>query len=339
MKICPRCQKTYTDDNLNFCLEDGSVLNQMQAQPQQPPQQQQQAPAQPPPTVQMNDPRTNPQAQAPPSQPGGQPAWNTAPQPYSMQPPKKSSKTWVWVVLILGILILVCGGGFVGFLAYVGSQAEKSMNLANTTNNRGSNSSFSSNNKSSNSTTQTNSTADRSNVEKVDLGDWVSNKQLYGNTEFTDGEFIMSSRQKGYYYVLAGTAEQKTVNANTRVTVRNVDSADSSSGYGIVFHSNTTPLQQGYALLIDSKTRKFRVVHHVPGKESVVVAWTKSDAIQPGGADNVLEVRDLSDKIELYINGTMVKSIPNTYGYPDGVVGLYASDAIKIGFKDMEIHK
>ena len=25
MKICPRCQKTYADDNLNFCLEDGSV--------------------------------------------------------------------------------------------------------------------------------------------------------------------------------------------------------------------------------------------------------------------------------------------------------------------------
>ena len=28
MKICPRCQKTYTDDNLNFCLDDGVVLQQ-----------------------------------------------------------------------------------------------------------------------------------------------------------------------------------------------------------------------------------------------------------------------------------------------------------------------
>ena len=26
MKICPRCQTTYADDNLNFCLEDGSTL-------------------------------------------------------------------------------------------------------------------------------------------------------------------------------------------------------------------------------------------------------------------------------------------------------------------------
>ena len=26
MKICPTCRKTYQDDNLNFCLEDGAVL-------------------------------------------------------------------------------------------------------------------------------------------------------------------------------------------------------------------------------------------------------------------------------------------------------------------------
>lgn len=28
MKICPQCQLTYEDDGLNFCLNDGSVLNQ-----------------------------------------------------------------------------------------------------------------------------------------------------------------------------------------------------------------------------------------------------------------------------------------------------------------------
>lgn len=26
MKICPRCQKTYVDDNLNYCLNDGANL-------------------------------------------------------------------------------------------------------------------------------------------------------------------------------------------------------------------------------------------------------------------------------------------------------------------------
>ncbi len=27
MKICPQCRQTYTDDGLNFCLNDGSVLS------------------------------------------------------------------------------------------------------------------------------------------------------------------------------------------------------------------------------------------------------------------------------------------------------------------------
>ena len=26
MKICPNCNQTYTDDNLNFCLNDGGIL-------------------------------------------------------------------------------------------------------------------------------------------------------------------------------------------------------------------------------------------------------------------------------------------------------------------------
>ena len=27
MKICPQCRQTYTDDGLNFCLSDGSILD------------------------------------------------------------------------------------------------------------------------------------------------------------------------------------------------------------------------------------------------------------------------------------------------------------------------
>src|SRR5438128_6842997 len=119
MKICPRCQKTYSDDNLNFCLDDGSVLTQ--------------AADSLPPTVMMNEPRITQQHQPTPSQPGSQPTWNTAPQQYSMQPPVKSSKTWIWVLGILVILVLVCGGGLVGVFFWAASQANKT--VLNTTNN------------------------------------------------------------------------------------------------------------------------------------------------------------------------------------------------------------
>ena len=32
MKVCPKCDKTYTDDGLNFCLSDGELLMEMETQ-------------------------------------------------------------------------------------------------------------------------------------------------------------------------------------------------------------------------------------------------------------------------------------------------------------------
>ena len=331
MKICPKCQKTYTDQNLNFCLDDGTVLTQA-------------AGSSMPDTVLLNQPRvTSPSQSAPGSYPGQQmqqpqqPGWNTAPQPYTMQPQPKSSKTWIWVVLILGFLVLLCGGGGLGALYFIGTQADKAANTTTVNNNSKPSSSptFGDKNPPANSTSST-----RSNVQKVDLSEWVRPNSLYGDTEYTGGELMLASKQKRFYYVLAATEEFKTENADTSVTLRNVDNADSSLGYGLVFHSNTTPLQQGYAFLIDSKKKKYHVVNHVPSDEKNVISWTKSDAIRDGSQENTLEVRDISkDKIELYINGTLVNTIKNVYGYPGGVVGLYSGDKVKIAFKDLQIKK
>ena len=60
MKICPKCNKTYTDQNLNFCLDDGTVLTQA-------------AGSSMPDTVLLNQPRvTSPSQSAPGSYPGQQ---------------------------------------------------------------------------------------------------------------------------------------------------------------------------------------------------------------------------------------------------------------------------
>jgi hypothetical protein len=144
---------------------------------------------------------------------------------------------------------------------------------------------------------------------------------------------------KGFYYVLVAPEEYQTEKADTRVTLRNVDNMAGTLGYGLIFHSNPTPLQQDYAFLIDTKRKKYRVVHHEPQNEKSVVTWTASPAIKEGSEENVLEARDLNDKIELYINGTMVTSIKNVYGYSGGVPGLYSGDGVKVAFKNLEIRK
>src|SRR6476620_8604845 len=100
MKICPNCRRTYDDDGLNFCLDDGSVLNF--ASPDAAP------------TVVMDYPR--PTSSAQPVVPN---TWDSRDQPvHSTSAQKKSSKTWVWVLGILAILVLVCGGGLVAFFLY-----------------------------------------------------------------------------------------------------------------------------------------------------------------------------------------------------------------------------
>ncbi|HMU34637.1 MAG: hypothetical protein JSS77_00575 [Acidobacteria bacterium] len=322
MKQCPKCQKTYPDDNLNFCLEDGSVLQAM-------------ASSTPPPTVAMNVPVTQQPIQSPQhfqqaDSPQG--SWQQPQQQaYSMQPPKKSSKAWIWVVLILGVIVLACGGGLAG-LFYIGYQ-EQQKELANT--NRAATPV-----PGKSSTPSPNSPTGRTNVDTLDLSQWVRSTSLYGTTKYEGGELIVSSIGSNSYYVITGAEDLKSTNADVTITVRNVDSKAARIGYGLIFHSDPdNPLKQDYAFIIDSMKQRYRIAHHVPGDEKDVVKWTKSSTINSGSGENKLEARDRpnSGSIDLYINGQLVDSIKNEFGYPGGVVGIYAGDAIPVAFKNFEI--
>ncbi len=319
MKICPTCRRTYDDDGLNFCLEDGSVLTFSVADSAAP-------------TIAMHAPRPT----APSPSPGIQTSWDVQNAGgYSMQPTKKSSKAWVWVLGIFALLILLCGGGFAGFFFYVASISNTNGTVNST---KGTNSStpkantFSTKNPSP-------SPASSGTVQEIDLAGLIREFSVYGTTEFKDGELLMASKQKGYYYVLVTPDDFKTDGAITRVTVRNPDNVDSDLGYGLIIHSDTRPLEKDYAFLIDAKRRRFRVVRHVPQDEITVTAWSSSKLINEGTAENTLEARDKGEKIEFYINGQLVSTVTNKNGPKGGVPGLYAGDGAKIGFKKLEIVK
>lgn len=323
MKICPTCRKTYQDDGLNFCLEDGTVLTV--------------AGVDAPPTVMMQaPPPTNPSPGVVQAPPQIQTSWDNQAQ-YSMQP-KKKSKTWLWVVGLLGIGLLLCGGGVVGFGVLVyNTPANVASNSSNTKGNNGNTSVFGNSKSPTPPTPPAND--GRTALETIDFEGWVQENSSYGNTEYTGNELLMSAKKKGYYYVLVAQKDYVTENANTRITVRNVDNGDSSMGYGLVFHSNPTPLQQGYAFLIDAKKKRYRIVRHVPQDEPVIVKWTNSDAIKDGTQENVLEARDNNGTVDLYINDEKVTSIRNTYGYKGGVPGVYSGDGVRAAFSKLEIRK
>jgi hypothetical protein len=295
-------------------------------------------------TIVMEEPRvTSPQPASRPrdSQPDLQP------QQYAAPPKTRSSKMWVWVLLILGVLVLLCGGGGIfGYFVFKSAQHDLTAALANADFNF--NRPTSSTPLGNRTTTSTDSASGRTDVTQVDLDMFVRKISLYGTTEMNGDELTMGSIRKDYYYVMVARDKDaddepidtyKTKDADVRVTLRNPANADSSFGYGLVFHSNPEPLQQDYAFLIDTKRKKYRIVHHEPQKEIPVVKWTASPAIKGGTEENTLEVRDLPDKIEFYINETLVTSITNVYGYPGGVAGLYSGDGVKIAFKDLQIRR
>ncbi len=168
---------------------------------------------------------------------------------------------------------------------------------------------------------------------------WVQKINVFGETEYTDSEFIMGSKQKGYYYVLVASEAYKYDKADLSVTVRNLEDASSAFGYGLVFHSDPQPLTKDYAFLIDAKKKRYRVVYHEPQKETEVVRWTNNSSIKGGTEANVLEAKDDGDNIDLFINGEKVKTIKNVYGVAEGVPGLYSGDAVKAAFSKLEIRK
>jgi cytoskeletal protein RodZ len=117
MKRCPACNRTYTDETLRFCLEDGTPL----AAPEQTTAPTLMMPAEPPPTVAFDPVRATAPSQGPPS-------WTLEAQP------KPKRKVWPWIVGGL-VVLLVLGGGIVGVILGLASlAANTNSSNANNTN-------------------------------------------------------------------------------------------------------------------------------------------------------------------------------------------------------------
>lgn len=319
MKTCPACQRTYADDALNFCLEDGSVLTLVSSEP--------------PPTVMMQSPPPTAPFPTAPSE-ATQNSWDANPE-YSLQP-KRSSKKWLWIIGVFGLGLLLCGGGLVGFIVVAMMQDQNTSTYTDDNRRRTDNRDVADNrgNKDTNS-----KEVFEGEAKKIELSGWVDPAGTYGVTEFSGGEFFMTSKRPDYNFVLVAKPQYSTEGAATSLTVTNPSDSATNLGYGLVFQSNPVPLQQGYAFLIDAKRQRYRVVRHEKLKEMNVTNWRASKLIKNGTEENTLSVVHKGNLIDLFINGQLVTSIPNTYGFKNGVAGLYSGGGVRAGFKNFEIRQ
>ena len=323
MKICPTCKKTYTDETLNFCLEDGAVLNALTNDESSQP------------TIFMGQPpATSPNAAnvSPTSGDPTLPQINRGITGAVPSRPVKKSNAWVWVLGIVALVVIIGGVGFIGIVALIATNIE-------------------SDNTNKTITDESNTRRDPveksetpitfNTTEKDNFSTWRVEKNEYGSTEYRAGEYIMSSKRANYYYVLVtANSEFDTYDASTKITVRNVNGSPTNSGYGILIHSDIkSPLIRDYGFLIDSAKQSYRVVQHANLKESVLVQWTRLPAIRSGTQTNELEVRDSNGKMSFYVNGQFATTVEDSNKFKDGVYGLYVSDAIPIAFSNLQIGK
>ena len=315
MKICPQCQKTYEDQTLNFCLDDGSVLNEMASSSEEPPA-----------TVMMSEVPATASNKAFGTQAAEQKSWETAPRYQSSA--SSGSKSWLWALGILGAVVVICGGGFFGLLAigvFVGDDEEPPITNTSRTDPK----------PAGDKQPPTKNT--RLRVHSHDFSKWDVKGNSSVSAKYENGELVLTS-QRRYYYVLL-TKGYKTQNATVKLTLRNTSGSATTLGYGLIFHSDSQVLTSDYAFLIRSDTQKYRVVRHNNKREIVVINWTKSSAIKKGTQANDLEVRSDGKDTSFYINGEYIRSEANLSGNANSVAGIYTSSNVPIGFSFMEYRK
>lgn len=336
MKRCPNCNRTYTDDALSFCLEDGTPLLGVDAPP---PAYDSEATVQypgardanPPPTVAYHQP-TPAVNQVRPA-----PAWSPMPSPL----PRKRS-VWPWI--IGGVAIVGVMG--IGFLILIVALA----NMNTNSNNRNSNVNSRLANRNLNANSNANVANENAGDESATTADfkddfstesWGMGTYEYGEISYKDDEYRMHANKGGYIVMYGPNKSYETENATVRVTTRSVDGISPSSGYGLVVHGEKSKDKkelEDYAFLIfTGENPAYEIVQHRGGTQTTVVGWTKSSVIRSGSSTNQLEVRSKDKLLTFYINGQYMTSITDTAGFLRGLAGFYASDANEVAFDDLEI--
>lgn len=340
MKQCPACNRTYTDDELSFCLEDGAPLHITAGAPQQPSSFD--SNADPYKTLAYTPRETSPPPMAvhpvAPTHPipAPQPGWSPSQAPpYGVQLARKSGRA-VIIWAIVGVALLAVG--IIVLLAIIGKNSEDSGANANRTEiNKNSNSVVSNANTDNRESTSSGSLKDDFSTEN-----WPSGEGAFGSF-YQDGEYHMVGKPKLYVFIFPRNSNNyRSEDATVKVTARSVDGKSPEYGYGLVIHGRINQARQleGYGFLIyTGDVPKFEIVRFVAGEPKQIVAWKDSSAVRGGTSPNQIEVRASGSLLSFYINGQFADSITDTANLRSGYVGLYTSEINEVAFDDMEIAK
>lgn len=299
MRRCPVCNRTYNDQSLNFCEEDGATLAEFKS---------------------FNE----------PSGFGQQPQGFAAIRPVTASP--KKSNALLWVLGIFVALIIVGLAGFIGLVALIAAYGDN-------TNNNSTGVVINSNKGDIFGKTSTSGKAYKVDFKRWnEFKESYGEASLVGDEyqmacKFNNYFYVRLSSSKYDNNLMTNNATTKvTVRSVTGTSptlgyglVINSDTQPLKSDYAFVIFNGTNP--------------QFRVVRHVDKKETIVKPWTAASQIRTGTQTNQLEVRTSGKTMSFYINGQLATTITDESGSDQGIAGIYTSDTQAIGFSNLEVIK
>jgi hypothetical protein len=338
MKRCPTCNRTFTDDSLSFCLDDGAPLLSVGDAPSS-------GSFDPNATMRYTEARDTSQPtevyrpSSPPSSQVVSPTWS--PGPTTAVPPARKSSILPWIIGG-GVLLLVVGIGAIVLVAALlsfNSNSNNSNSNANKSNKNSTTNRANSNDKNSNNSNSQSSSSLRDDFSEEK---WLTGTTPNGTYWYRDGEYHMHAIPNNSVVVYAPNKDDYyTEDSTVRVTARSVNGTSPRFGYGVAVLGELKNSQlEDYSFLIyTGDDPQYSVVLHKGGKEIPLVKWTKTSTIRMGTSPNQLEVRLKGDQMAFYINGQYATSVRDTANYKAGVVGLYSSETDEIAFDDLEIER
>src|SRR6266478_2147417 len=266
MKRCPQCNRTYADDALSFCLDDGSPLVSAAApssfDPSATVQYPQSRETTPPPTIAY----PGQSAPPPPQSPAPPPAWSPMPPP---APQKRSVWPWllgigaVLVFVVIGLVILIFA------IAKITNNNNNNNRVANTNTNRAANRNTNTNrNTNDNTSTNANENSNtRSSLtsftDDFSTPSWGVGASTYGNIWYDNEEYHMHANKGGYIAMYSpDKPDYQTENATVRVGLRSIDGDSHAKGYGLLVHglkSKDGQLEDYGFLISNDASPKYRI--------------------------------------------------------------------------------
>lgn len=116
----------------------------------------------------------------------------------------------------------------------------------------------------------------------------------------------------------------------------------SPAGFGVFVGGADLEGQARYVAFLIRRDGSAAIESMDAGRSTMLSAWSKSAAVQPGGnagepVSNVLRVDGEAEVVRFSVNGTVVAEVPRASATFDGIVGLKAGEHLNLHVTNLDV--